>query len=189
VEEPLLSSGCESSDTGDDSAVNHRVPSLRRVAAVANTKMTQQCCSCSDEGSEFDAYDESHSDREDVRPVGLTLGGRHIVESDEEEDGSDCEREDGGAEPHCDDPAEVGDDEFDESIYTTPDELGFVAVKPGPKQRVGSSWRDATYIRIYGCASYYLKWQFKNVVKNVEYCIDYVVKNCSPENDNDEMYY
>jgi hypothetical protein len=86
---------------------------------------------------------------------------------------------------HCDDAAEVGHDEF----YATPDELGSVAVKPGPKQRVDSSWRDATYIRIYGCASYYLKWQFKNVVKNVEYCIDYVVKNCSPENDNDEMYY
>ena len=200
VEEPLLSSCCESSDTGDDSAVNHRVPSSRRAAAVANTKMTQQCCPCSDEGSESDANDESHSDREDVRLAGLTLrghsaGGRRIVESDEEGHGgeaaagSDSEEEDGGAEPHCDDAAEVGDDEFDDSIYATPDELGFVAIKPGPKQRVGSSWRDATYIRIYGCASYYLKWQFKNVVKNVEYCIDYVVKNCSPENDNEEMYY
>jgi hypothetical protein len=153
VEEPLLSSGCESSDTGDDSAVNHRVPSSRRAAAVANTKMTQQCCPCSDESSESDAYDESHSDREDVRPAGLILrghsaGGRRIFESDEEEDGSDCEEEDGGAEPHCDDAAEVGDDEFDDSIYAAPDELGFVAIKPGPKQRVGSSWRDATYIRI-----------------------------------------
>jgi hypothetical protein len=76
VEEPLLSSGCESSDTGDDSAVNHRVPSSRRAAAVGNTKMTQQCCPCSDEGSESDACDESHSDREDVRPAaGLTLRG------------------------------------------------------------------------------------------------------------------
>jgi hypothetical protein len=53
-----------------------------------------------------------------------------------------------------------------------------------------SSWRDATYVRNYGCASYYLKWQFKNVVKNVEYCIDYVVKNCYHENDNyANMYY
>jgi hypothetical protein len=44
-----------------------------------------------------------------------------------------------------------------DSVYDIPDELGFVAIKPGPKQRVGSSWRDATYIRIYGCASFYLK--------------------------------
>jgi hypothetical protein len=80
---------------------------------------------------------------------------RRIVESDAEENGGevaagrDCEEEDGSAEPHCNAAAKVGDDEFDDSIYATPDELGFVAMKPGPKQRVGSSWRDATYIRIY----------------------------------------
>ena len=204
VEEPLLSSCCESSDTGDEGAVvRNRVPSSRCAAAAANGKMTEQCCPCSDEDDGSDVSDESHSGRVSVRPAigGLTLrghsaGGRRIAESDDEEDedvgaaatGSDCE-EDGCDEPHCDDDAEVGDDVFDDSIYATPDELGFMAIKPGPKQRVGSSWRDATYIRIYGCASYYLNWQFKNIVTNTECRIDYVVKNSYVENDTGEFYY
>lgn len=96
---------------------------------------------------------------------------------------------DGDLELHCDDDAEVGDDLFDDCVYDTPDDLGFLAIKPGPKQRIGSSWRDATYIRIYGCASHYIKWKFKNVVRNIEYRIDLVVKNVAAENDNGDLYY
>jgi hypothetical protein len=208
VEEPLLSSCCESSDTGDDDAVvQNRVPSSRCAAAAANAKMTQQCCPCSDEDDDgSDVSDVSHSGRAAVLPAagGLTLrghsaSGRRILDSDSDLDpgcveAAHCDDDasagsDEDLEPHCDDAAEAGDDEFDDSVYDTPDELGFVAIKPGPKQRVGSSWRDATYIRIYGCASYYLKWQFKNVVKNIEYCIDNVVQNCGAENDSGEFYY
>ena len=75
-EEVFLSSCCESSDSGEDAVINHRVPSSRRAAATAKTKMTQQCCSCSDEDSESDvpaSADESHSDREAVRPGAVSF--------------------------------------------------------------------------------------------------------------------
>ena len=66
---------------------------------------------------------------------------------------------------------EVSDGELDDTIYQSPDDMGFVAVKPDRKLRVGGSWRDATYIRIYGCASYYLDWQFRHVASGVNYRI------------------
>ena len=58
-------------------------------------------------------------------------------------------------------------DELDDAVYLSPDELGFQPVKPGIKKRVNGAWRDVTYIRIYGCASYYLTWQFKHVASRV----------------------
>jgi hypothetical protein len=99
------------------------------------------------------------------------------------EDGEDEEEEVGNSD------SEASDEELDDAIYQRPDEMGFVAVKPGRKQRVGGSWRDATYIRIYGCASYYLNWQFRHVASGVIYTIKNVVRNVNCENDSDTMYY
>ena len=76
---------------------------------------------------------------------------------------------------------------MDDAVYLSPDEFGFQSVKPGIKKRVNGTWRDATYIRIYGCASYYLKWQFRHVSSRVDYRIEYVVRNV--HGDSDAMYY
>jgi hypothetical protein len=198
----------ESSSDEDVTAVQPRQSSNRLAATSACALMRQQVANdtASDEsdGSEADAPAPAPVEKSGSRAgAGLSLKCRprsmRIVESDEEEestpvlgpddiaDGSEDEEEDEEEVGNSD--GEASDGELDAAIYQCPDEMGFVAVKPGRKQRVGGSWRDATYIRIYGCASYYLNWQFRHVASGVIYTIKNVVRNVNCENDSDTMYY
>jgi hypothetical protein len=184
------SAGSQSSSDGDDEEVGDMTsrPSSRRAASSAATAQMRRL-------AEEDADEPYESDTEEdveLRPVrnGHARSLR-IVDSDEE----DGEADEEGYREQEEEQEEVGNsdgeatdsDELDDAVYLSPDELGFQAVKPGIKKRVNGTWRDATYIRIYGCASYYLKWQFKHVSSRVDYRIEYVVRNV--HGDSDDMYY
>ena len=186
--------------------VGDRAPSSRLASVAASSAMRKQVLnefkstsSCDDSESSSDSH--SHC-RVSVK-ASLTMrrrgSCRRIVESDDDGDGADSgpdSSHDLSDEGTGDDHEEVGnsegevsDNELDDAVYETPDDLGFLAIKPGPRKRVGSTYRDNTYIRIYGCASYYLNWHFKHVLTNVDYCIVNVVRNCEVENDSDVLYY
>ena len=184
------SAGSQSSSDGDDDEVGDITsrPSSRRAASSAATAQMRRL-------AEEDADEPHESDTDEdveLRPVrnGHTRNLR-IVDSDEE----DGEADEEGEVDEEEEQEEVGNsdgeatdsDELDDAVYLSPDEFGFQSVKPGIKKRVNGTWRDATYIRIYGCASYYLKWQFRHVSSRVDYRIEYVVRNV--HGDSDAMYY
>jgi hypothetical protein len=131
--------------------------------------------------------ESSSEDEDEAQPEAISAAPEKevssMISSDEEASSSEDDVEVGDSE------GEVSDAELDESVYEVVDVMGFQPVKPGPKVRVSNKWRDATYVRIYGCASHYLNWQFRNVVSCVDYRIMYVVRNILDENDSDALYF
>ena len=185
-------SGSEFSDSASDCSeecLGERAPSSRLASLAASSKIY-------DDQNDSDSASESHCSNHDS---GLTIRQRRrcrrIVESDDDVDvhsGSDSDVGTIDGDSHEEvgnSEGEISDNELDDAVYETPDDLGFLAIKPVPRKRVGSTYRDNTYIRIYGCASYYLNWHFKHVLTNVDYCIVNVVRNCEVENDSDVLYY
>ena len=88
-----------------------------------------------------------------------------------------------------DSEGKASDGELDDSVYDVVDDLFFKAIKPGPRRKFNGSWRDKTYIRLYGCASYYIGWNFRNVATKVDYRIQYVVSNVHTDNSGSDFYF
>jgi hypothetical protein len=143
-------------------------------------KQKKQPSGRSSQVEKVDCGDYSGESDEEVVVIKPRPRQRRIIESDDESEGivdskkdsicsdeEDLSDEDGSDIESGDEVGnsdrEVSDDELDDLVYENPDELGFLALKPGPRTKIGSKYRDNTYIRIYGCASHYLKWQFRHV--------------------------
>ena len=191
-------SGC----SDPEEYVEERAPCIRLASIAASSKMRKQVLSDSEADELSDDSDSDIHSRATSVTVksSLTLKRRkcgHIPESDSDDVDSDRgpdSDEEGTSDVDChgevgNSEGEVSDNELDDTVYETPDDLSFLAIKPGQRKRVGGSYRDNTYIRIYGCASYYLNWHFKHVSTNVDYCIVHVVRNCEDENDSDILYF
>jgi hypothetical protein len=196
-------SSVSSSDEGAIT-IQPRQSSNRLAATSACALMRQQVVDEATDDSEGNGVEEPVAIRSGLSLLSRPRSRRIIVDSDDDEeptavlgpeamDRSEDEEVDEEVDEEEDEvgdsDGEVSDGELDAAIYQRPDEMGFVAVKPGRKQRVSGSWRDATYIRIYGCASYYLNWQFKHVASGLHYRVKYVVCNINGENDSDTMYF
>jgi hypothetical protein len=126
-------------------------------------------------GSEDDTDDDVKGDDSDVA-------------DGEEGDDSDAADDDEAMPPGGD-----IDDVFDDDVFITPDEYGFVAIKPGgalTKTESGRDvMRDRTYIPRYGCASYYLGCQIRHCRTYAVHKVMHVVCNINVENDSGELYY